>query len=122
MGTEGLCSASSPDDGEVLIFETQTDEWNDIAVGICTKIESRIADEIGKSDFWLIPYPTLQYYRQIQPKSASFREFRKTYKSPTLSFACPFCTDGEAQSVQVMPPGKFMSAGGTIITLNGLAL
>lgn len=116
----GLYSAGMCNGGLVLL-ELSFEEWRAAQSGDLKEIPPRLYNGI--------PIGCYQFAHILRVESpdlpvagASFADFRREYRAPTIVYACPCCNDGEATSQREMTPEEFERSGGEITTLLPLTL
>lgn len=117
IDTAGLCSASSCDKNEVVIFEATPTEWNDFEKSGISEIETRLALELRRGDLRVLRLLKIERDKNIQT-GLSFRDFKKKYVAPTVVYSCPCCPDGKSHALEELTLDEFQKSGGRI-TLTG---
>lgn len=121
VDTMGLCSAGSCERFDVAVLEAEPDEWNDLASGRPEVLQSRIANELGRSDLRILKVLKMEEAGEV-PAGTSFAEFRKLYRPPIVVYECPCCSVGEAREHSELTISSFNEIGGRIFTVGRLAI
>jgi hypothetical protein len=120
-GTAGLCSASRCNQPEVVIAEATPEEWNACDAGDSKILEDRLSRNLN-----LHGLKILRLLRVEQPNSSSegrrFQDFSRTYKSPTLVYACPCCTHGEGYVTKEYSVPEFQYHGGKLVVCSDISV
>lgn len=119
--TDGLCSASSCEQNELVLGELELDEWNDFENNGALHFEKRLSEQLGRHDL-----KTVRLLRVEKTENSgigmNFRDFRNAYKPPVLVFSCACCTEGESRATEEITVDDFQRLGGKISPIGRLVL
>lgn len=119
--TDCLCSASSCERNEVVLVETESDEWGELQRSIALTVERRLSALLGRNDL-KVPQVLTAEKSSTPAAGMSFRDFRKAYKPPALIYTCICCESGKSRSIEEFTTRDFQQSGGVVTPTGRLYL
>ncbi len=119
--TAGLCSASRRNIADVVIAEATSDEWGAFEGNGLSLLEVRLADTLNLTGLKVLRLLRVEQSGGVAEKT-SFKDFLQTYKPPTLVYACPACSQGEAHVIGECTIDEFKACGGKLTVVGDLSI
>ena len=117
MDTMNLVSLSSMFADEVVVVEATGSEWIDESGQM---IESRANRSLSRTDLRFVRLLRAAY--TTTAKERDFQEFLKAHRPPSLIYACPKCSGGEAVEGITLSLAEYVRNGGLVTVLGDLEL